>query len=256
MGVTFYKIALGLMLVVVVVLSLALYVSHRRMKEQSPIVETPVLRQSAVRLEPRKTNYDMIVWNRTKLSSGGFDTHDIFQIRIEAKTDNDEHTFEWPNEDSCAPEGAELRDVGRTGWMEFVIYCTPDVRILRFDGTQFVFRSSMDQLHNVLGPSRFDDLDRDGVSEYIAVLNFPQRFGDPKNLVTVPVPVIYRWSPENGFREVSGLFPEFYRKKAVSDLRKQQQGEPNAARRQLFDKAIEYIEKQLASKTPSMAPVS
>lgn len=252
----FYKIALGSLLVVVSILASALYISNRRLKEQSLIVETPILRESGVRLEPSETKYDVIVWNHTKLSTGAFDMREIFQIRIEAKSSSHEYVFEWPNPDSCSPGAAELRDVGGKGWMAFLIYCNLDIRVVRFDGTRFLFRPSVDQIHPVLGPSAFSDLNNDGVIEYVAVFNYPQKFGDPRSDKTLPVPAIYRWCPEDGFQEVSGLFPESYRKKVTPELRKQQREEADSLRRHLYENAIEYVEQQLSSKTPPMAPVS
>src|SRR5205823_2920974 len=91
-----YKVLLALSFTLVIILGLAVYVSSRKRRAQSPTVETPVLKVAAVEFESGGPKYDVIVWNRTKFSTGMFDMQEISQSRIEVKSGDDEYRFEWP----------------------------------------------------------------------------------------------------------------------------------------------------------------
>lgn len=243
---TFYRIAVGLLALVVLVLSGALYDSYQTRVHQSPIIETQILHISGVEFEPGGGKYDVIVWSRVKLSNE-WDLADLFQTRIEVKGSSVMHTFEWPQQYQCEPDFAEIREITGNGKKVFLLSCGMDFRVIQFTNGSFRFRPSMDRLDSVGSQSRFVDFNNDGRLEYIASLNYPQKFGDPKNYLTLPFPVIYRWSPERGFEEISREFPEFYREEAIPELRKLRQESEDPLRRPIFDSAIAYIQKRISS---------
>lgn len=236
-----------LVIVVVATLCTVGYVSNRMRKERTAVIETPILRER-VALQRGEEPSEVVVWNRTKWSTSAFDAQDIFQTRIEVRNKTGLHVFVWPDEVSCAPDSAELKDIDGEGTKEFLLSCTMDLRVAQFRGDSYVFRPRQDMLSGIAIQSRFMDLDKDGHLEYIGYLNFPQRFGDPGNRDTLPLPVVYRWSKDKGFEEVSGQYPDFYSKQAIPELRQEQKEEDNPVRKELFDKAIRFIEQRMTNK--------
>ena len=243
---TGYKIAVALLSVAVVVLSLLLYIAHRTKVEQSPTVEKPILKASAVSFHPGGPTYDVVVWSRVHLNQTVFDSPEFFQTRIEVTRDFGTVTYEWPREYECDPDSAALMDLAGDGTKVFVLSCGMDLRVVQFTGKEFMFRPSADRLESVGSQSRFEDLNHDGRVEYVASLNYPQKFGDPKNYLTLPFPVIYRWNREQGFQEVSREFAQYYRTQAIPVLRKLQEESEDPQRKPLFDAAIAYIEQRIS----------
>jgi hypothetical protein len=234
--------------------SLVFYWSLRK-AEESPFVETPILRAANVAFEQGGEKFSVVVWGRRRLNNSAFDAPEVFQIRIEV-SGRGTHVFEWPSDIACAPDHAEIRDVVGNGKNVFVLSCGGETRLVQFSGTEFLFRPAVDRLDSVLSQSRFLDINKDGRLEYQASLNYPQHFGDPQNYRTLPFPVIYRWSPERGFEEVSQEFSEFYRKEVIANLRKLQHEAEEPLRRPLFDSAITYIEQRTSSDgAQKMLPV-
>jgi hypothetical protein len=196
-------------IMIATILAVVGYVSNRMRRERTAVIETPILRER-VALQRGEEPSDVVVWNRTKWSTSAFDAQDIFQTRIEVRNTTGLHIFVWPDEVACAPDSAELKDLVGDGTREFLLSCTMDLRVVQFRGDSYVFRPRQDTLDGTLVQSRFMDLDHEGRLGYIAYLNFPQRFGGPENRETLPLPVVYRWSKDKGFEEVSGQYPDFY----------------------------------------------
>jgi hypothetical protein len=245
---TYHKILIIVLAIAVLGISSALYMSHKMKAKKSPVVETAIFQAAGVEFEPGKGKYSIVVWSRVKLSTD-YDREDLFQTRIEVTGKLQTFGFEWPRAYSCEPNSVELRDLAGNGKKAFVLWYDMDLRVVQFTDKAFRFRPNMDRLDSVGSQSRFVDFGNDGRLEYIASLNYPQRFGDPQNYRTLPFPVIYRWSPERGFEEVSEEFPEFYRGDAIPELRKLKDEAEDPLRKPLFDSAIGYIEQRISSAT-------
>lgn len=180
------------------------------------------------------------VFKIEKLSTGLTDTKSIFQNKIELNGASSHAEFIWPASASTPFAGARasIQDLNGDGVKEIVVYDGENVRVVAYQEGQLRFRPNADALdcraYNVAPVKLKENL------VFVCGVAFPNR----ENTSTVFIPRLFRWTPANGFVDVTKNHADYYRTKLLPDLQTRMAGEGDTGRKMLYRTAIQQLAKR------------
>jgi hypothetical protein len=175
-----------------------------------------------------------------KESTGLFDTHDAHASRIEIGAPNPQTLFV----PSLAARSVQAIDLDQNGTKELLLYGEDDGRaVVWMREGKPNFRFERDFLNSdFLDPTPQDA----GGGHMVFVVATPGIYTN--GMHGVARRRVMAWTEQDGFRDVTVLFPEFVRKRVISSLKKEMALEGDPERKSNFQVIISELEDLIKSR--------
>jgi|SRR5579859_524819 len=210
----------------------------RIQSEPKGTVHTTFVLEYSGRLGDSKSVVHLKIYKIEKFSTGLADANSIFQNRIELNEASRHAEFMWPSNTNSAFAGSDaaVQDLNGDGVREIVVYNDDrDARVVTYENGQLRFRTSADALNC----HQYDVKPVQLKGNFIFVCGVP--FPNGESHTAIFIPRLFRWTPGNGFYDVSRNHADYYRTKLLPDLRARMAAEEDADRKRLYQAAIKQL---------------
>jgi hypothetical protein len=218
---------------------LTLWVRMRIKTDRSPTITQEIINFKET-LHPMVGPVAVKIFAIKKESTGIFDTHDVHASRIEIGAPNPQ-TLLVP---SLAARSVQAIDLDQNGTKELLLYGEDDgtaVVWMREGKPNFRFE------HDFLNSGFLDPSPQDAGGEPM-VFVVATRGIYTNGMHGVARRRVMAWTEQDGFRDVTVLFPKFVRERVISSLKKEMAFEGDPERKSNFQVIISELEDLIKSR--------
>ena len=213
--------------------ALTVWVRMRIKTDHSPTITQEIANFNET-LDPAMGPVTVKVFAIKKESTGMFDTHDVHASRIEIGAPNPQTLLV----DSLAARSVQAIDLDQKGTKELLLFGEEqEAAVVWLRDGQLICRPEHDHLSpGFLDPSPDDA----GGRRMVFVVATPGIYTN--GMHGVARRRVMAWTEQDGFQDVTVLFPKFVRGKVISSLKREMASEDDADRKKNFQTIIAELE--------------
>ena len=216
---------------------LTVWVRMRIKTDRSPTITQEVANFNET-LDPTIGPVTVKVFAIKKESAGLFDTHDIRSSRVDIEGSNPQMLLIT----GLAARSVQVIDLDRNGTKELLFLGEDaEAAVVWMKEGQLSFRPEHDLLNSVLDSTPQDA----GGRHMVFVVATAGIYTN--GMHGVARQRVMAWTEQDGFRDVTVLFPKFVRKMVISSLKKEMASEDDAERKKNFHAIIAELEDLIKS---------
>jgi len=214
--------------------ALTVWVRMRIKTDRSPTI-TQEIANFKETLHPMMGPVTVKIFAIKKESTGLFDTHDVHASRIEIGAPNPQILLV----DSLAVRWVQAIDLDQNGTKELLLLGEEqEAAVVWLRDGQLICRPE----HDLLNPGFLDPSPQDaGGRHMVFVVATPGIYTN--GMHGVARRRVVAWTEQDGFRDVTVLFPKFVRKKVISSLKREMASEDDFERKKNFQQIIDELEE-------------